>query len=80
MRHATLKQQYESWGESSLRAAGPPALTAALREFHPKIHTVVVLFACRMVVQVIVDCFMCCCDSASKQSLCYNVLCRVTFF
>ena len=26
-----------------LRAAGPPALTAALREFHPKIHTVVVL-------------------------------------
>ena len=26
-----------------LRAAGPPALTAGLREFHPKIHTVVVL-------------------------------------
>ena len=33
MRHATLKQQYESWGESSRRAAVRAGGPAARREY-----------------------------------------------
>ena len=64
----------------SLQAAGPPALSAALRELSPLDYYCCSIVVCRMVVQVIVYAVSCVVVFLRLSNRCATVFCVVSHF
>ena len=64
----------------SLRAAGPPALSAALRDLSPKDFDCCSVVACGMVVQVIVYILLCVVVFLRLSNRCATVFCVVSHY